>query len=66
MSTKSDTSGIETDDDQGMAPLLLIYDLVLHITDLDHAIVTEAVDTTDMITAGTETVTGTGTGTEEM
>ena len=61
MNTKSDTSGIETDDDQGGVPplLLICYDLVLHITDQDHVIVTEVVDTIDMITAGTETVTET-------
>ena len=57
MNTKSDTSGIETDDDQGIETSRLIYDLLLYITDQDHMIVTEAVDTVDMTTTGTETVT---------
>ena len=56
MNTKSDTSGIETYGDQGMETSHLIYDL-LYITDQDHMIVTEAVDTVDMITTETETVT---------
>ena len=57
MNTKSDTSGIETDDDQGIETSRLIYDLLLYITDQDHMIVIEAVDTVDMTTTGTETVT---------
>ena len=56
MNTRNDTRETETGDGQGTSFVTLHCALIVsRVTDQDHVIVTEAVDTIGMITAETET-----------